>query len=246
MRSVVIACALFAAAPVAAQEAQTAGAPQPAPAQAAPAAPAQAPTQAPAAAPVRNYSGVEIEGPRQLFVSPFGHPYRVRMEEPYPAVFWFERADANGDGAITLEELREDASKIFNALDVNDDGYVDTSENARYEQRIAPEITGVLRPVDVIVAPTPVRSSSERGMRAQQVRLRTGAALYGLLNEPQPVRGADLDLDFRVSAEEQQKAADRRFRLLDVNADRKIEASELPRTPAQDVYDEWKRKNLRR
>jgi hypothetical protein len=44
---------------------------------------------------------------------------------------------------------------------------------------------------------------------------REGAARFSLLNEPQPVAGADADLNGRVSAEEWAKAAKRRFELLD-------------------------------
>jgi hypothetical protein len=40
----------------------------------------------------------------------------------------FERADANNDGVITLEEVRAARTAAFNRLDVNKDGYLERSE----------------------------------------------------------------------------------------------------------------------
>ena len=51
---------------------------------------------------------------------------------------------------------------------------------------------------------------------------RTGAARFSLLNEPQPVRGGDADLNQRVSSEEWAKAARRRFEMLDTDQDGKL------------------------
>lgn len=55
-----------------------------------------------------------------------------------------------------------------------------------------------------------------------------GAARYSLINEPQPVRGADLNLDWKVTAEEWAKAAGRRFALLDPKDTGKLTLSGLP------------------
>jgi hypothetical protein len=60
-----------------------------------------------------------------------------------------------------------------------------------------------------------------------------GAAYYGLLGEPEPVRGADTNLDGHVTKEEFLAAADRRFKLLDKRHDGKLTLDELPATPAQ-------------
>jgi hypothetical protein len=40
---------------------------------------------------------------------------------------------------------------------------------------------------------------------------REGAARFGLLNEPQPIRGADADFSQSVTADEWAKATERRF-----------------------------------
>jgi hypothetical protein len=56
---------------------------------------------------------------------------------------------------------------------------------------------------------------------------RVGAGRYGLLNEPEPVRAADLDLDYRVSAEEWDKAAARRLAALDRDRDGALSPQDL-------------------
>jgi hypothetical protein len=60
-----------------------------------------------------------------------------------------------------------------------------------------------------------------------------GAAAYGLLAEPEPVRAADTDLDGRVTKAEFLAAADRRFKLLDKRKDGKLTLDELPLTASQ-------------
>lgn len=54
-----------------------------------------------------------------------------------------------------------------------------------------------------------------------------GAARYGLLNDPEPVRAADTDIDFQVSAAEWTAPAQRRFGQLDRNHDGVLTREEL-------------------
>lgn len=150
-------------------------------------------------------------GPR-LFISPSGEPFRG--EDGLAA--WFAGADADKDGALTLPELRADGMRFFKVLDANGDGQVDGPENSVYETKIAPEITrfdfGAGRPP----GPKPIIR------RTDKREPRMGAARYSLLNEPQPVRGADADLNQRVSSEEWSKVARRRFEILDTDQDGKL------------------------
>jgi EF hand domain-containing protein len=60
-----------------------------------------------------------------------------------------------------------------------------------------------------------------------------GAAAYSLLAEPEPVRGADTNLDGRISKAEFLAAADRRFARLDKRGDGKLTLDELPLTAVQ-------------
>lgn len=172
-----------------------------------------------------------------LFISPAGEPFRIDAGEPYPVGAWFKGADANRDGTLSKDEFRADALRFFGVLDTNGDGRVAGREVSVYETELAPEI---LRR-----APPPPREVADRRAlitpRADKPldrgvvppELREGAGLYGLLNEPQPVTGADLDLNGLITRDEWGKAADRRFQLLDTNADGGLTRAELPQAPVE-------------
>jgi len=65
------------------------------------------------------------------------------------------------------------------------------------------------------------------GGPAPRARGLEGAASFGLLDEPQPVRGADLNYDGKITVDEQSKAAARRFALLDPEATGRLSLSVL-------------------
>src|ERR1700722_8716528 len=77
-----------------------------------------------------------------VFISPFGQPFRAKDGAPYPVADWFKQVDKNVDGKIDHAEFLADAGVFFDALDVNKDGVLDNFEVSRYERRIAPEILG--------------------------------------------------------------------------------------------------------
>ncbi|MGH1559236.1 hypothetical protein ACRAWD_19230 [Caulobacter segnis] len=60
-----------------------------------------------------------------------------------------------------------------------------------------------------------------------------GAALFGLIAEPEPVMASDGDFDRRITKDEAIKAAKTRFALLDTDKDGLLKFEELPKTPAQ-------------
>jgi hypothetical protein len=179
-----------------------------------------------AAQPGPSQGGPPAERPEgRLFLSPAGEPFRGGDG----LAAWFARADADKDGALALAEFRADAMTFFKALDQNGDGSVDGTENSRYEQRIAPEITQLFLGGPNAEGERPRKFISKTGKKAEP---RQGAARFSLLNEPQPVRGADFDLNQKVSSEEWAKAAGRRFGLLDGAGDGKLTLAELaPRKP---------------
>jgi Ca2+-binding EF-hand superfamily protein len=55
---------------------------------------------------------------------------------------WFNRADLNHDGFITVDEMQSDAQRFFGRLDTNHDGEIDPDEVTNYETVIAPEVHG--------------------------------------------------------------------------------------------------------
>jgi len=181
-----------------------------------------------------------------LFISPMGQPFHAAPGEPYPVVKWFAQANKAGDGKLTRAEFRADAEAFFHVLDENHDGVIDGFEVNDYEQKIAPEIMGAY------VSSGP--SSSSRGLRggvsgggrhggqgapapsgpsAGANAVLQGAAVYGVLNEPEPVTATDLNLDGRITLIEFLKSADRRFDKLDAKQQGYLTLDDLPKTPAQ-------------
>ena len=190
-------------------------------------------------------------GFKQIFLSPSGEPFRAKSDEPFPVSQWFKGADTNGDGALSLAEFKADAMRFFKVVDADGDGTIIGVENQFYEKQIAPEI---LFDAGLLAQTAPPSATYERGplgeppevqgggSRLGQQRqprkktvldLRRGAGQFSFLNEPQPIRTADTNLDYKVSAEEWEKTAARRFMTLDVNHDGKLTPDELPQTPFQ-------------
>lgn len=174
-----------------------------------------------------------------LFISPFGEPFRAEPSFPYPVAAWFAGADLDHDGRISREEFRQDGERFFRRLDLNHDGVIDGFEIAAYEQAIAPEIlphieglrsregwTGGLERGDP-------RREADTGGRGAGGSLTRGAGLFSLLDEPEPVAAADADLDGRVTAAELRAAADRRFAALAQPGSDALTLATLPKTPVQ-------------
>ena len=59
-----------------------------------------------------------------------------------------------------------------------------------------------------------------------------GAARFGLLNDAQPIRSADFNLDYRVTPAEYERKARETFTRLDANHDGVLRVSELPPPPS--------------
>lgn len=191
-----------------------------------------------------------------VFISPAGKPFRAAPGEPYPVAAWFAAADTNHDGRLTREEFRADAEAFFRELDTNHDGVIDGSELANYEQNIAPEI---LPRVEGLRAGEGMnlnltlgdernteaprgeeggrRGSGEGGGRAIRGEPTQGAALFSLVNEPEPVAAADTSFDGRITLQEFDAAADRRFDLLDTKQQGYLTLQELPKTPVQQALE---------
>jgi len=173
----------------------------------------------------------------EIFVSPSGQPFRAKPGEPYPVAAWRAQADKDHDGKISSDEFLADAVGFFRVLDRNHDNYISSPENTFYETQVAPEITMVDPRID---QPTNFHSETDSEMGVDKdpslgkyQKSIQGASQYGVIDEPQPIRGADANYDFRISLDEWNTASMQRFTVLDANGDGFITPDELPKTPAQ-------------
>ena len=177
------------------------------------------------------------------FISPMGEPFRARTRTDDTLMLWFTRADTNGDGAITPEEMQADANRFFATLDTNGDGEIDPEELVNYEWEVAPDVQlsskTRLAPGESLQTREKRRRDADlaaldddkdfprrRGKRSKQGNLE-GAARYGLLNLPEPVAAADADFNRGVSLQEFRLAAAARFRLLDTSRQGRLTLPQL-------------------
>jgi hypothetical protein len=157
----------------------------------------------------------------RLFISPAGEPFRAPAGQPYPMDVWWSRLAGPAD-RITPAILGADFERAFAIFDADRDGAIGPAEVTIYETRTAPEI---LR-------------GGARGL--------AGAAPYSLLNDPQPIRSADFNLDGRVTLIEYQRKAREVFVRLDRSRDGVLTRTELPTPMLADPRAQMGAENPRR
>jgi len=161
--------------------------------------------------------------PARLFLSPSGEPFRLGPQTPDPFEAWFDQADADHDGSIDRAEFRADAAQFFQRLDADGDGVIDSFELTAYETKIVPELVAEVEGRFAADEPRagghPEGGEPDRrghgGGDGGRRRGPVGRGIAQLLNEPEPVSGADFNLDGRITLAEWMTAADQRFDLLD-------------------------------
>ena len=188
------------------------------------------------AACAQDYVGVGMS--LNTFFSPSGQPFRAPAGQPYPVTKWFEQADTDKDGKISHDEFINDATAFFNKLDANHDGYIGSPENSAYENQVAPEIQNIdpriKQPKNYVSQSDADSGGGDTDPTAGRYQKQiVGASQYGMIDEPQPIRAADSNLDFRVKIDEWINASNQRFTILDRNEDGFITPDELLKTPAQ-------------
>ena len=166
----------------------------------------------------------------RLFISPMGEPFLGDRDAP-PAGKWFDGADADHNGQLTLYEFEDDAQRFFRILDADHSGEIDPMENERYEIMVQQAIGDVggrsSRGMDRSVNGPDSLDNAPKGTTVY-VR-RGGASDYNWLGIPQPVMSADANFNRGVTAQEFDRAAITRFRLLDKDGDGNLDKAELPK-----------------
>ena len=188
------------------------------------------------------------------FISPMGEPFRTQPSEKAPEEVWFERADANGDGKISLVEFMTDAGRFFRQLDMNHDGQIGADEIQHYEDDVAPETLGRVGDLPASgpggghgghhgggggrrnhVSHDTAIAADEDNVTDTYLKPEErydagnqGAARYSYLDLPEPVAAADVNFDRAISPREYVDAARLRFDALDANHDGVLTRDELP------------------
>lgn len=207
--------------------------------------------EGPPPGPPAGEQGFKAPGRGRLFISPMGEPFRGTPDSAPPHDQWFDGADANHDGVLTVAEMTADAARFFAALDMRHDGEIDPDDIERYETLLAPEI----RVGGGMGAGPPMRARGGRGpggaggppggmrggrmdsgmggdsaaAKTRSVAGKQGAGRFGYLDYPQPITVADRNFNRGVDPAEFARAAEARFAMLDENGDGKLEKRELPR-----------------
>ena len=193
---------------------------------------ALAAASAAAAAPPAAATAKPPAAPR-IFLSPSGEPFRQGPEVPDPLKAWFDQADAAHKGYIDRADLRADAARFFKKLDENGDGIIDGFEVADYESKVVPELAQVAEgrfPGQFGPAGRHGRGGQEagQGQAGQGGRARGGQRpIQQLIDEPEPVSGADFALDSHITLAEWMRATDQRFVILDADKDGRVTLAEL-------------------
>jgi Ca2+-binding EF-hand superfamily protein len=174
--------------------------------------------------------------PPKLFLSPSGEPFRLSPSDPDPLGAWFSQVDTKRQGYIDKGEFRADAARFFKQLDENSDGVIDGFEVADYEAKIAPELREWANGRYPGEFGPPQDQSDKSGQNQHRHgqppqhdvgytaptagahdRDKQGQAIAQLVDEPEPVSGADFNLDSHITLAEWMRATDDRFELLDVD-----------------------------
>ncbi len=193
---------------------------------------------------------------RGVFISPMGEPFRGPGGREALIGRWFDGADTDHDGKVTLAEFQADAARFFKTLDTDGDGEIDPAELNHYETEVAPEIRVGDAGGGGRTGGGGKRQggggrhgggggggghggghggggggdtgSDASGSPHQSLGVQ-GAARYSFFDLPEPVASADADFNRSITEREFRAAAAQRFALLDTEGDGELTRRELAR-----------------
>lgn len=178
-----------------------------------------------------------------LFISPMGEPFRGDSSAGQLRA-WFNGADSDRNGALSLAEMRADADRFYLVLNLNRDREIDPTELRAYEQAV-PEIrvgmggygitSGNAKANRSRLSPEYSKAAGTVLVPLDRETSRRGAGRFGVLATPNPVASTDVNFNRGISAEEFARAARDRFVLLDANRDGAIRFEELPALPSRTI-----------
>jgi hypothetical protein len=181
---------------------------------------------------------------RQLFITPMGEAFQAPDAGQHGIDLWFAAADTDHDGRISHAEFMADAMNFFTTLDANGDNAATSAESTAYWERHARTMLEAVdmsppvldQPSDHASGGSEHHDNAEHsgtayesmgharpqgGPHSQHVPdvPRTGAARFSLLEDAEPVMSCDANFDRRVTRDEFEACAERRFREIDLNGD---------------------------
>ena len=179
-----------------------------------------------------------VSAKSDVYMSLMGEPFRTNAAGEAPFEQWFKLADRDGDGGISRLELQQDAQAFFATLDADDDKVIDADEMAAYERDAPARTRAAGGEVGTLSSSRPKPTSSapvDKGRVAvvtsgkipSATRIHPGGGRDRSASVPQPVAMTDLNLDRRVTVDEFNKAAGRRFTNYDTDQDGKLTRKEL-------------------
>jgi Ca2+-binding EF-hand superfamily protein len=155
---------------------------------------------------------------RRMFVSPMGEPFTADRGGDALAV-WFGQADRNRDGAISKDEMQQDAERFFAKLDVNHDGEIDPDEITRYETQIAPSNRRSLGLLPISEPVATADSNFNRGVTLNEFRTASEKRFGALDLDRRGLLTLDRLEDIRPEGPAREKRDDASRPHLDPNAD---------------------------
>ena len=187
-----------------------------------------------------------------LFVSPMGQPFRANASGARGIDLWFTALDHDYDNRISHDEFMANANAFFPLVDANQDGALTSMEDIAYWRHDAPELVGGDpggEPIGNVAEPPEQRRRDNGGhqvVHGNDVTIRgpnrgrpaerpVGAQAYGLLGDAEPIMSCDSNFDRRVTLQEFDSCAERRFAMLDANHDGHFTPDEAARYRGGDL-----------